>query len=288
MAGQGVKAWFRLWRPLNVVMAGVVQLLFVHCFSRLSVGEVWPVIAGLLLLGAGGNALNDYYDRTADRYNRPGKNAFNQGLPTWMGPATFGVFSIGAIMLGMRVAPLMGALFAAIAGLLWWYSAWAQRRPLVGNVLVALFLTLPLVVWCYWPAQVDCSAALHYAAVVFCINLLRELIKDQEDMAGDGAAGYRTWPVVASARAVRVTGHVLFGLLYVSLLGLLQWIFGVRADFLWFMVVVLGVLFPAIYLHFIWHHSRRRRQWRAVQRGLKVLMAVGLATLGFGCGGMQA
>ncbi len=28
--------------------------------------------------------------------------------------------------------------------------------------------------------------------------------------------------------------------------------------------------------------------WRAVQRGLKVLMAVGLATLGFGCGGMQA
>lgn len=285
MAGESVAGLFRLVRPANVLITLAAQLLFVHCFSSLPETVVWPVAVGLALLVAGGNAINDYYDREVDARNRPERVILGRLLPPQVGPVVFVLTSAGAVLLGWRVDGFIGGLFTLIAAALWAYSAWTQRQPLVGNVMVAALLAVPLVVWCHWPSAVDCTAALRYAAVVFTVNLLREFVKDQEDAAGDAAAGYRTLPVTASPQTVRRIGHLLFGLFYVAVVGLLQWAFAVRGHFLWFMVLVLGVLLPAVYVHFIWHYSHRPRQWRAVHQALKALMVIGMGTLAFGCVG---
>ncbi len=278
MAKQSIGALFRLLRPLNVLTVGAVQVLFVQCFSSADMGWAAPAVVGLMLLTAAGNALNDYYDRGTDQINRPHRVILGRHLPAGVGPLLFVLLAGMGVRLGLRMSPILGAIYAATAGILWAYSAWLQRLPLVGNFTVAALLTLPVTVWCAWPEVADCRAALHYGAVIWSINALRELVKDQEDAEGDRRSGYRTLPVI-SPRAARIVGHALFIATYASTAALLHWVFTEHRDFLWFMLLVLGVMIPLAYLHFAWHHSRRPRQYRIIQKALKGVMVVGAVSM---------
>ncbi len=269
-------------RPLNVIFTGGVQVLFLVCFSSLDIIWAIPGIIGLMLLVASGNAINDYYDRTADWFNRPDTLILERHLQPKVGWLVFMVGATAGIALGWQQGPLMGWTYVIIASALWLYSRYLKRLPLIGNLWVASLLTLPLLVWCLWPQSVDCEAAIRYGVVVWSINALRELVKDQQDADGDRQAHFHTMPVV-SPRWTRYIGHGLFGLTYLTLLGLLQWTFSSQQHFLWFMSILLGIFIPLLYLHFIWHHSHSPRQWKAIQHMLKILMAVGTLTLAWGC-----
>jgi len=160
-------------------------------------------------LGAAGNALNDIWDRTADRINRPdAERPFAAGR---LARGTADLCVVGGALLGLAAAGLVSGtavtVGAAALGVMAAYSPVLKRRGLPGNLAVALIAGLPLM---YGAVAVGRPAAGIVPWILAgWIHLVREIVKDLNDEAGDRAVGRRTVPIVLGTRRASVVAAAL-------------------------------------------------------------------------------
>ncbi len=241
---------------------------------------VWPLIAasvGLLALAAAGNAENDVLDAAADRVNRPDRPLPSGRLSTRTATATAALLYVAGIALPAFLSPAHALLALGMAALLWTYNRRWKRRPLSGNLCVSLLCALA-VLFPEWPGLP--RATLLPALFAFLATLAREIAKDLQDIPGDRAAGYRTWPLVSGAAH---PARAVFAL-HLAVAALLPWpgFLGYHASY-WASAALL--VFPPLALNLL---ALRRgaeasgTDWRAVQSRLKLVMLGGMATLALG------
>jgi len=196
---------WRLVRGTNLVISG----LGVCAGGWIAIGAIaFPkelVFAALsgMAIGAAGNTWNDIRDVAADRVNRPGGRPLAAGHVS-RGLADFIVFA-GA-MLGVVFAALVSGwlVFAALAALavMLMYSPVLKPTPLLGNVAVAVVAGSPPF---YGALAVGLPAAgLVPWVLAAWLHLVREIVKDVEDEAGDRAIGRRTLPIAVGRRPALV------------------------------------------------------------------------------------
>ena len=150
--------------------------------------------------GMAGNVLNDIWDRAADRVNRPGGER-----PLAAGRVTRGTADLcvaGGAVVGLGAAALVNGT-AVLVGLaafavLVLYSPVLKRRGLPGNLAVALVAGLPLMYGAIAVGHVVAGIVPWILAA--WIHLVREIVKDIDDQAGDRTLGRRTLPLVLGAR----------------------------------------------------------------------------------------
>lgn len=167
--------------------------------------------AALAAMGFGmtGYVCNDIWDQAADRVNRPGAER----------PLAAGRISRGAAdlcvaagaMIGLACAGLVNgtAVLAGVAALvlLMLYSPVLKPRGVLGNVTVALVAGLPLL---YGAIAVGSTRAGVVPWILASwIHLVREIVKDIDDQAGDQTLGRRTLPLVLGARRASVVAAAL-------------------------------------------------------------------------------
>ena len=188
-------AIIQITRPVNFFIT--VASVFVA--ALLSSPEKIPILNVLLAaLSAGftasaGNIINDIFDIEIDKINRPER------------PLPSGVLTINeAYVLYLICFVISGLLVVTISQivviivllshlLLFLYSKYLKRIPLVGNITVAFLTGL---VFIFGGVVVENpSAAIIPALFAFLINLVRELVKDMQDVEGDRAAGVITFPI---------------------------------------------------------------------------------------------
>jgi geranylgeranylglycerol-phosphate geranylgeranyltransferase len=153
--------------------------------------------------GMAGNVLNDIWDQAADRLNRPGERPLAAGRVS-RGTADLCV-AAGAVV-GLSAAAFVNGA-AVLVGLaafavLVLYSPVLKRRGVLGNVAVALVAGLPLM---YGAIAVGLAAAGIVPWILAAwIHLVREIVKDIDDQAGDRTLGRRTLPLVLGTRRASV------------------------------------------------------------------------------------
>jgi len=154
--------------------------------------------------GMAGNVLNDIWDQAADRLNRPGGERPLAAGRVSRGTADLcvaagAVVGLGAAALVNGTALLVGlAAFAVLVV----YSPLLKRRGVLGNVAVALVAGLPLM---YGAIAVGLEAAGIVPWILATwIHLVREIVKDIDDQAGDRTLGRRTLPLVLGTRRASV------------------------------------------------------------------------------------
>jgi len=134
-----LRAAVELTRPGNAVAAGV--LTFTGAFVSGGVAAAPLAIAAAVLATvaatAGGNAINDYFDRAIDAVNQPDRpiprGAISARGALGVSTACFAVATVAALTL-----PLIAVGIAVVNLLaLVVYTEWFKSRPLVGNALVA-------------------------------------------------------------------------------------------------------------------------------------------------------
>ena len=110
--------------------------------------------------------------------------------------------AIAGIAVGAIVSLYLGAINFVSAFLLWWYSNYLKRLPFLGNLLIGFLsgLAIMLVAFLY-PEGTRQIAIYSFFAGFF--KLIREVIKDMEDLSGDHRFGYRTLPVVWGIRKTK-------------------------------------------------------------------------------------
>ena len=184
-----------LVRPVNFIIAFITAIVAVSICSAHNFCLDIAVLTGLsaaITLSAG-NIINDVFDVEIDKINRPrrpissGKISENSALVYY---AILVLFSMTLAYL-ININAFLVVLCATI--ILFIYSKFLKRIPLVGNIVVA-FLT-GLVFIFGGVAVNNPDAALIPAVFAFLINMIREMVKDMEDVEGDKIAGVDTFPI---------------------------------------------------------------------------------------------
>jgi geranylgeranylglycerol-phosphate geranylgeranyltransferase len=270
----------RLLRPFNglLAMLGVWIGAYLTWHAPLYYA---PAIAGLaaFLICAAGNAINDLVDIEIDRVNRPQrvlvKGTLSRRYVFWLAHA-LNLVSVG---LALTVSYEITALALATIGLLHLYNYRLKRVPLVGNVTISLlagltFVTGGIAIDPYF--AFDLPGPLIGFVFAFCFHLVREIIKDVEDIAGDQAAGIRTLPqVIGIGKALVVVLAVFVVLILLTFMpALLGW-FGK-----WYKIIAVYIVeLPLLaFLIFLWGNPSVR-MLKIGSRLLKAGMVMGMAAL---------
>jgi 4-hydroxybenzoate polyprenyltransferase len=242
-------------------------------------------LAIALLVGAG-NLHNDLTDLEIDKINRPDRPLASGRLT----PRDAWIATIGATALALllaALAPNAGALLfggpfadptphlllaAAIASLLALYNRRLKGLPVVGNLAVALLCTTPFL-WSGFPHLSPRQWAATLPAFLF--TLVRELLKDIEDLPGDGARGLRTLPVLLGSGP---SAHLALALLALALpLSLLPRLLGIYGNA--YLVGVLLLALPGSLGAAHWTFHSCPPAWGKAQRWAKFAILGGTLAL---------
>ncbi len=309
-----INAFLRLVRLPNLVMIAVTQALFyltlVHpfyashadYFSRFRNRYFLMLMVSSLLIAAAGNIINDYFDRNIDEINKPQKKIIDKLIKRRWAIVMHIAFSLIAILLGFYVDSQSPVFWLGFSNticvlLLFAYSISLKKKLLVGNVLISLLTAWVIIVcfFCYYrsfgchncePSQ--WNAALRrfmrisflYAGFAFVISLIREVVKDMEDIEGDKKYGCKTipiaWGIPASKVFVAVWLVVLIGM--ISILQIYVWQLG------WYWSIgyaVVLIIAPLLWTLRKLYQAQVTKDYHQLSTVIKLVMLAGLVSMIF-------
>lgn len=269
-----LKPYFKLARPANLGLVTFVILLTSSFFSPYPpLWRVFLTIVCVTFITAGGNALNDMCDIEIDRINKP-----NRPLPSGqIGMDGARGFMVAMFILGNLAAlflgfwPLTISLLVATT-LLFWYAHRLRHVALAGNIVVAFLSSLTFV----FAALAFGKMSAGYVPAVYCfvISLIREILKDLEDLDGDGANDSKTLPVSIGENPTRVVVGILI-LFFLPFIPI-PYVAGLFNKWYFFIgITLVGV--PLIIIMVELFQLRRKINYYQITSVLKILMFIGLA-----------
>lgn len=295
--------FLKLIRFGNLIFIAICLLLIKYSFFESSgaavvlsdFGYALLIIANLCLAAAG-YIINDIYDIPADKINKPRKLYIDNGISESTAFNWFIAFNIIGVGIGFYLANIIGlpsfsALFIFSSVLLYLYTAYLKNIPLVGNIAVSflvagvaalpgIFDLLPAITPQNQERQsMLFSILLDYSFFAFFINLLREMVKDQEDLQGDYNSGGRTLPIILGTKR---TGKVIFLIALIPLVAVVyyiyEYLFENTAAVLYTLFLIIA---PLLYfLVQIWRASKKK-DFAHLSIILKIILFFGLVSIGF-------
>jgi len=277
-----LKAYLRLIRFPNLVLIVLSQALVQACL--LAAGVNWSMVArpgfaaltlSTVFIAAAGYIINDYYDVKIDAINKPERMLVGKAVRRRRAMFAHLVLSFIGVVIGLALAIPVGLINLGAVLLLWGYSARMKKMLLVGNVVIALLAASMLLVVAVYNDALN-KITLGYALFAFLISLIREIIKDMEDMKGDASFDCRTLPIVAG---IRNTKLVLYPLVALFLLFLLVVVFHRRTALLFDSYMLVLVLLPSVWLVIKLARSDRRRDFTYLSSLNKFIMLTGILSM---------
>lgn len=243
----------RLIRYKNLLFVALIQVLIytalilptLHMYGltlSLPVGAAVLMILATTLIAAGGYVINDYFDIKIDRINRPERLIVGQSMGKRTVMLLYQIVTATGIVAGIIVAAWLHSftlafVFVVTPGMLWFYSASYKRQLIIGNLIVALAAALvpimPLLAMhnlltTEYGDLIYRTPVLHhlylwvggFAVFAFAWTLIREIIKDLQDLFGDREMECHTMPVVWGEHITKI---IVIALVFVVVSALL-WI----------------------------------------------------------------
>ena len=219
-----------LCRPLNLLIAMASVFIMALIIDDISwMFLIYPCFVLACYMSAA-NMLNDLVDINSDRINKPDrvlvKHSANKHSIIFIIGLLFLAGSIFAMHLPDQARHI--ALFFALPGIVL-YELILKRVPLLGNMLISL-LVGSVFLFIAYSLESHINDALKIMLLAFSLNLLREIVKDIQDIDGDQVSGFYTLPIF---------------------IGLSKTIFIMRV----FAILFIVISFLPIYTHsYAWHY----------------------------------
>jgi len=271
--------WITILRPLNLLQAALAVLLTTAFLGELEqVGTLLLLVISVILANGAGNVINDVFDIDIDRVNRPDR-PLPSGAISLRGAR---IYTTIMFVIGVAIAATITRTTLIIAGpisvtLLYAYSAWFKRLPLIGNLTVSLMMGMAFIY--VGSAFGKIPETLVMAALAFGFTLIREIVKDLEDMEGDALEQARTLPIAWGETKTRWLVIALMGIFF--FLDLLPYYLQVyNQTYLW--IVLVGINIPMVYCAILLGRQPGKKNYARVQFFFKLDVFVGLAALYFG------
>jgi 4-hydroxybenzoate polyprenyltransferase len=212
--------FFKLVRYKNLILIAYLLLLIHFIFlpsfnvqTKLSLLQFVCLIFSILFITAAGYIINDIFDVKADLINKPKKVIVSKKLAVGKAKVFYKNSNSIGLIFGIFVSistqnPSYSFIFISTAVLLYWYSKYVKKKPLVGNILVAFLsaIIIPLLLifdienFNFSEPQIILTLVTFFA---FIVSLIRELIKDIEDINGDKKLVIKTLPIIIGRKRTK-------------------------------------------------------------------------------------
>ena len=304
---QLLSPFFKLIRLPNLLFVVLTQALFQFCIyypiytGKIPDGDLLQFILLVLasvFIAAAGYIINDYFDINIDMVNKPDKMVLGKKLSRRWALAWHLILStLGILLTAIAVNPFERwyLVFANIGAviLLWFYSARFKKDVLAGNIIVSLLTAWTIMIiflskYSFADAFVNVEYeqikffrfAILYAGFAFMISLVREAVKDIEDMAGDAKFGCKTMPILWGVNATKVYVAVWVTILTAMLVVIQVYVL----QFQWWLAVVYCGIFILIPLAGIFRNlikATSTKDFHQLSNLTKTVMLTGIFSMIF-------
>ena len=305
-----IAAFIRLIRWPNLVFIALTQILFRYFILdfvyqhnhpgyesiKLSENLFYLLIVASILIAAAGYIINDYFDVNIDQVNKSSKVIIGTYINRRWAIFFHAFLSLVGLALSAYIGYKLRNIYIPIFNfisilLLWFYSTTFKKKLLIGNIIISLLtawviLVLTLSEYRFRISPDDIvwhrllKVSFVYAGFAFIISLVREVIKDMEDIEGDADFGCRTMPIVWGLPASKVFAGVwiivLAGILIILQIYVIQ--------FRWWLSAVYSlicIIIPLLWVLRKLYQSNTKGNFHKLSNSLKLIMAAGILSMIF-------
>jgi len=273
-----IRALLRLTRFWNLVIIGMSQYfaaIFLIDRELLFDWRLFLLASSTAIIAGAGYIINDYYDIKIDLINKPERVVIGKSITRRYALFFHSVLSIVGVALGFLLGWKVGVIHFLSVFLLWWYSNSLKRQPFIGNFVVA-WLTSISIVLVNILYDLSNPLVVIYALFAFFMTLIREIVKDMEDLKGDNTFGCKTLPIIWGIRKTKWIIYVLLVLLGASVVLLNERYSQLPLSyFLIFLYIPLGLLLVRL----IRADTRKDFYW--LSQWCKIIMLFGVVSMVF-------
>ena len=285
----------------NLLMIALVQLLIKYALlepfgvsTSLNGLRISILIIATICIAAAGNIINDINDIETDAINKPNKIIVGKNISEKTAYNLFIIFNVTGVGFGFYLSHLVGksaffSLFIIVSVLLYVYTTYLKRTLLVGNIIISILVALSLIfvgIFELLPSITSINretqltffkVILDYAMFAFIINLLREIVKDIEDIDGDYKTGMNTLPIAIGRERAK---NVLIILNFIPLLGIIYYInsslYKQPIVVGYFLLLIVG---PLIYNSIKLFTAKTKNDFHQISSIYKLIMLFGMLSL---------
>ena len=294
--------FLKLIRYQNLLMLAFMQLIFRYGFFKfqniplaLADWQYGLLVLSTILLAAGGYVINNIYDQETDSDNKPNDVIVGRGISETQAYNLYFALTVSGVAIGFYLSnviqkPGFASIFILVAATLYLYASSLKQMMLIGNIVVALLLSFSVMIigiFDLYPAtvlenqqqmKIFFSILLDYAVFAFMINILREMIKDIEDMDGDYNQGMNTLPIAIGKLR---TCKIIFVLSIIPVLSILLYINKYLLDLLWVTIyMLLFVCGPLILFTVKMLKANTKKDFHFLSLLLKFILLFGILSVG--------
>ncbi len=288
-----LKNWWSFLRLQNILIVILTQyllrfLIVKEHIENLNLGKFDFFILVLLtaIIAIGGNIINDIYDYSIDKINKPEKTFINQLITeknAWKLYHFTNILAIfGSIYFFFFTHWKTGALYFSLTPFLLWLYSWRLKKTILfGNLVVATICALVpiMVIHAEFPNE-DKGYMIaeffikFYAVFAFLSTLYREIIKDIEDKEGDKLYYSLTLPIVFGQRIAKIVA-LFIGLILLTLIAKILFYWRREIDFKLIYGILL-IFLPICFSIFQLLKAKEKRDFHRISQTVKLIMLFGL------------
>jgi 4-hydroxybenzoate polyprenyltransferase len=265
----------RFWNLFIIGMAQYFAAIFLIDTKLLFDWKLLILASSTAIIAGAGYIINDYYDIKIDLINKPDRVVIGKDIGRRYALLFHSMLSFSGVALGFLLGWRLGLIHILSSFILWWYSNSLKRQPFVGNFMVALLTGLSVMLINVLYDLTD-SFVIIYSLFAFFMTLVREIIKDMEDLKGDNTFGCKTLPIIWGIRKTKVVVYFLLTLFSIIVV-LINAIY-TQMPFYYFLVFLFVPL--SIFL-FGFMRADTKRDFYLLSQWCKVIMVLGVISMAF-------
>lgn len=293
-------SFLRLIRYKNLLMLAVLQLVLRYGFLKmqriplaLSDFHYVLLILAMVFIAAAGYVISDIFDQDTDNINKPNLTIVGQSISESVSYNIYAFLTISGVAIGFYLSnvinkPSFAAVFIVIAATLYQYASGLKRTILVGNILVSILLAFSVIIIGIFDLLPIINAnnqamqavyfklLLDYALFAFIINLMREIVKDLQDIYGDNTVGMRTLPIAIGIKKTKIIVGILSILCTLTIFYYVYNYYFLNALYYATAYVLLTVLSPLILFSIKIFEAKTTSDFKFGSKLLKIILCFGI------------
>ncbi len=304
-------AFFKLVRWPNLIITALMMCLVHRCLMQMESSAAFTLLViSMVLIQAGGYVINDIFDMEIDAINKPEKQIVGKVFTEKQCNLFYIVLTIIGLACALA-ASLMAlgnkfitifACMALLACLLYSYSNRYKKKLVIGNIIVSLSVAFAVFVpWLFEMIyiskhelllitmqplmRISLRFVLIYTAFAFLMTLIREIVKDMQDVEGDGRSHCRTIPIVWGMTVAQIIVIALCCVTVANIWNAADYFSELGLKITYYMLYASGVLVFFVIgnncILFTDKSLRIERQFRLQSMFLKASMLIGVLSMFF-------
>ncbi len=209
-------SFFSVIRGYNVLVIAVAQYLAaifilspkIRALDVILDYQLFILVIASSLTIASGYIINNFYDAKKDLINRPRKVMIDRLVSQQTKLKVYFTINFIVALIASFVSWRATVFFSVYIFFIWFYSHKLKKYPIIGNITASILAVLPFFAILLYYKNFYHVIFVH-AIFLFLLILIRELIKDLENIEGDLVANYRTIPVLFGEKTAKIIITIL-------------------------------------------------------------------------------